>query len=151
MNMVLERFDKESSYTLGHLYVLHDEPLMQCKDGEIVYVDRTYVCDCLELKPKNPKKSKRENGLCAVEPGKYLVLITKSFYWKRWLPQVMAKGYGSVRFHPGNFPCHCFGGIIPGFNRRKGMVTNSRSALMKVMDLISAAIDRDESVYLTII
>lgn len=150
--LVLVRIAKEANYTIGRLYVKLDEPVYKCVDGEIVKEDKRYLCDTLEPKRRNLKKEKKVLGHTAIPEGRYRVVITKSFRFKRWLPQVReVPGFSGIRFHVGNYPCDTRGCILPGFNRRKGMVVNSRTALQLLMLEMTAALDRDESIYLTII
>ena len=149
--LVLIRTIKETDYTIGQLFVKLDEPVIKCIDGEIKRENMRYLCDCLEPKRRNLKKEKKVLGRTAIPEGRYRVVITKSFRFKCWLPQVReVPGFSGIRFHAGNYPCDTKGSILPGFNRRKAMVVNSRAALQMLMFEISAAIDRDESVYLTI-
>lgn len=149
--LVLVRIYKEANYTIGQLFVKLDEPVIKCVDGEIVKEDMRYLCDTLEPKRRNLKKEKKVLGRTAIPEGRYHVVITKSFRFKCWLPQVReVPGFSGIRFHAGNTYHDTRGSILPGWNRKKGMVVNSRAALQMLMFEISAAIDRDESVYLTI-
>ena len=147
--MVLERFAKMATYTVGHLYV-KQEPEMKCIDGQLVTVDKRYLCDTLEPKRRNLKKEKKVPGRTAIPEGRYRVLITKSYRFQRWLPILLdVPGFSGVRLHSGNYPSDSQGCILTGFNRKKGMVVNSRSALQMVMLEITAAIDRGEEVWIT--
>jgi len=153
MDMVLERFAFESNHTLGHLYVLYDEPKMQCIDGELVNVDRTYVCDTLEPKRRNLKKERLVPFRTAIPEGRYRLLITKSYQFGRWLPLVLdVPGFKGVRIYSGNYPADTYArpGIIVGWNRKRTMLVNSRSALQQLMLAMTAALDRGEELWLTI-
>ena len=152
MQLLLERIAKEANYTIGRLYVKLDEPVIKCVDGEIVTEDKRYLCDTLEPKRRNLKKEKKIPGRTAIPEGRYRVVITKSFRFQRWLPQVReVTGFSGIRFHPGNYPSDTKGCILPGWNRKKGMVVNSRAALQMVMLEMTAALDRDEKIWLTIV
>ena len=149
--LVLVRIAKEANYTIGRLYVKLDEPVIKCVDGEIVKEDMRYLCDTLEPKRRNLKKEKKVPGRTAIPEGRYRVVITKSFRFMRWLPQVReVPGFSGIRFHAGNTYHDTRGCILPGWNRKKGMVVNSRSALQMLMLEMTAALDRDELIWLTI-
>ena len=149
--LVLVRIAKMANYTIGHLYVKLDRPVIKCVDGEIVTEDKRYICDTLEPKRRNLKKEKKVMGKTAIPEGRYRVVITKSFRFKCWLPQVReVPGFSGIRFHAGNYPCDTKGCILPGWNRKKGMVINSRTALHILMLEMTAALDRDEQIWLTI-
>ena len=148
--MVLERFAKMATYTVGHLYVMQ-EPEMKCIDGQLVTEDKRYLCDTLEPKRRNLKKEKKVPGHTAIPEGRYRVLITKSYRFQRWLPILLdVPGFSGIRIHAGNYPGGTQGCILPGYNRKKGMVINSRAALQMVMLEMTAALDRGEEVWITI-
>lgn len=150
--LVLERIAKQANYTIGHLYAEQEPAIIKCVDAELVTEDRRYLCDTLEPKRRNLKKEKRVPHKTAIPEGRYRVLITKSYRFGRWLPQLLfVPGFDKVRLTAGNRSFDSVGGnILTGWNRRKGMVVNSRSALQHVMLEITAAIDRDEEVWITI-
>lgn len=149
--LVLIRIAKMNNYTIGRLYVKLDSPVSKCVDGVIVTEDKRYLCDTLEPKRRNLKKEKKVPGRTAIPEGRYRVLITKSYRFQRWLPILLdVPGFSGIRIHAGNTSGDTAGCILPGYNRKKGMVVNSRSALQKVMFEITAAIDRGEEVWITI-
>lgn len=151
MELVLDRFAKQANYTIGHLYVQLNEPVGKCVDGEYVTEDKRYLCDTLEPKRRNLKKEKKVPGRTAVPEGRYRVLITKSYRFGRWLPLLMdVPGFSGVRIHPGNYVTDTQGCILPGWNRKKGMVVNSRTAMQQLMLEMTAALDRGEEIWLTI-
>ena len=150
-NLVLVRTEIGPDYTVGHLSVKLDEPVVKCVDGEIVTEDKRYLCDTLEPRRRNLKKEKKVLGRTAIPEGRYRIVITKSFRFKCWLPQVReVPGFSGIRFHAGNYPSDTRGCILPGWNRKKGMVVNSRAALQMLMQEMTAALDRDEQIWLTI-
>ena len=148
---VLIRIAKMNNYTIGRLYVKLETPVSKCVDGEMVNEDKRYLCDTLEPKRRNLKKEKKVPGRTAIPEGRYRILITKSYRFQRWLPLLLdVPGFSGIRIHAGNTPGDTAGCILPGYNRKKGMVVNSRSALQKVMFEITAAIDRGEEVWITV-
>lgn len=123
MNITLKRTAKEANYTIGQLYV----------DGE-------YLCDTLEPKFRNLKKEKKVPGRTAIPAGTYRILITKSYRFRRWLPLLMdVPQFQGIRIHAGNYPQDTQGCILVGWNRKRGMVVNSRTALQQLMNLLTAA------------
>ena len=148
--LVLERIAKMANYTIGRLYA-QQEPVIKCVDGELVTEEKRYLCDTLEPKRRNLKKEKKVPGRTAIPEGRYRVLITKSYRFKRWLPLLLdVPGFEGVRLHAGNYPHDTQGCILPGWNRKKGMVVNSRSAIQMLMLEMTAALERGEEVWMTI-
>ena len=60
--------------------------------------------------------------------------------------------FSAVRIFPGNYPADTTvtAGIIVGWNRKRGMVANSRAALQQLMLEMTAALDRGEQLWLTV-
>jgi hypothetical protein len=149
--LVLVRIAKMSNYTIGRLYVKLETPVSKCVDGEMVSEDKRYLCDTLEPKRRNLKKEKKVAGRTAIPEGRYRVMITKSYRFQRWLPLLLdVPGFSGIRIHAGNYPADTQGCILPGYNRKKGMVVNSRAALQQLMFEITAAQERGEQVWITI-
>jgi hypothetical protein len=150
MELMLERIAKQANYTIGRLSI-EQKPEMKCIDGQLVTETKRYLCDTLEPKRRNLKKEKKVPGRTAIPEGRYRVLITKSYRFQRWLPLLLdVPGFSGIRIHAGNYPADTQGCILPGYNRKKGMVVNSRSALQKLMLEMTAAFDRGEEVWITI-
>jgi len=134
MNITLKRIAKQATYTIGRLSV----------DGE-------YLCDTLEPKVRNLKKEKKVPGRTAIPAGTYRLLITKSYRFRRWLPLLMdVPQFQGIRIHAGNYPEDTQGCILVGWNRKRGMVVNSRSALQMLMMRLTAALDRGETLHISI-
>ena len=131
----------------------------------------SYFCDTLEptwrnlkgieLKPEEEnarfsresgKVARKIPGHTAIPEGSYRVLITKSRRFKKWLPYVQGiPGFEGIRIHAGNYPDDTQGCILPGENKLRGMVVNSRIWLHRLVNAITAARDRGESIWITII
>ena len=149
--LVLDRIAKMQNYTIGRLSVKLEEPVGKCVDGKYVTETERYLCDTLEPKRRNLKKEKKVPGRTAVPEGRYRVLITKSLRFQRWLPLLVdVPGFNGIRIHSGNYPSDTAGCILPGYNRKKGMVVNSRAALHMLMFEMTAALTRGEEIWLTI-
>ena len=131
----------------------------------------TYFCDTLEptwrnlkgieLSPEeeNAKYSRQSGkvarkipGHTAIPEGSYLVLITKSPRFKKWLPYIQGvPDFKGIRIHVGNSPDDTQGCILVGENRVKGMVVNSRIWLHRLMVRIREAEKIGEAVWITVI
>ncbi len=142
MHIDIQRIAKQSDYTIGHLSI----------DGE-------YLCDTLEptdrgLTQEMSKydiKQSKVAGHTAIPTGTYRVLITKSLKFRRWLPLVWdVPGFEGIRIHVGNYPQDTQGCILVGWNRYRGCVVNSRSALQLLMERLTDGIRRDGETVVTI-
>jgi hypothetical protein len=153
MEMVLRRTEKEAAYTMGRLSMKLSTPEMKCIDGELVTETERYLCDTLEPKRRNLKKERLVPFRTAIPEGRYRLLITKSYQFGRWLPLVLdVPGFKGVRIYSGNYPADTYArpGIMVGWNRKRTMLVNSRSALQQLMLAMTAALDRGEELWLTI-
>ena len=135
MEMKLTRIAKRKGYTIGRLEV----------DGQ-------YLCDTLEPTWRDLHHGARKlRGQTAIPEGRYPVVVTLSPRFKRWLPLLWGvPQFEGVRIHAGNTPADTEGCILPGENRRRGMVLNSRAALGRVMALLDGR-KPGEAAWLTIV
>ena len=175
MQIVLKRIAKKKTYTIGRLYILKDEDVKKrtiesvnkCRGlktvcevpAEKLNAD-SYFCDTLEpcwrnllgveLSPAEEnvrlgrvsgKKAQKMKGKTAIPEGTYPLVISKSPSFKMWLPLLLGVG---------NYPDDTQGCILVGENRVKGMVVNSRIWLHRLINAITAARDRDESIWMSI-
>lgn len=93
------------------------------------------------------KKIKKE-GITAIPSGRYEVVLRYSPHFKRETPWIKdVPGYQWVLIHAGNNPQHTRGCVLPGENKAKGKVLNSR----KYEDIITAEIRKHDKCYITIL
>lgn len=93
------------------------------------------------------KKIKKE-GITAIPSGRYEVVLRYSPHFKRETPWIKdVPGYQWVLIHAGNHPKNTRGCVLPGENKAKGKVLNSR----KYEDIITAEIRKHDKCYITIL
>ena len=162
-----EEVERKVNYTLNK-----DQKRSFCNVVDVGKLDgEHYFCDTLEptwrnllgitLLPQEEnvrlgrvsgKKAQKMKGKTAIPEGTYPLLITKSPRFKQWLPLLQGvPGFEGIRIHAGNYPDDTQGCILPGENKLRGMVVNSRIWLHRLVNAITAARDRGESIWITIV
>ena len=134
MELVLQRIARQPGYTIGRLYRL--EPT----DDEYLGGTRLeYICDTLEPSWRDLAHGAHKiHGKTAIPEGRYPLVVTRSPRFGRWLPLVVGvPQFSGVRIHAGNTKDDTEGCILPGENRQKGMVVNSRIWEKRIVDLLA--------------
>ena len=91
-------------------------------------------------------------GHTAIPEGTYPVVISWSPRFRKWLPLVQGvPGFQGIRIHAGNYPDDTQGCLLVGENKARGMVVNSQAWLRRIINAITAAREREESVWITIL
>lgn len=142
MKLELKRIARRPSYTIGQLYV-----------------DGIYLCDTIEDTDRGLTKDMsleeiqkiKVKSETAIPSGTYQVILNMSARFKRLLPLLIGvPGYEGIRIHPGNTEKDTEGCILPGLNKVRGQVVESRAQFGKVFNLVDEAIKRGERVTITI-
>lgn len=142
MEILVKRIAKESTYTIGKMYI----------DGE-------YVADTLEdtdrgltqHMPLSEIQEKKVYGKTAIPTGTYQVtldIVSSKFKNSTWakpyggkLPRLInVPGYEGVLIHPGTDASSTSGCILVGENKIKGKIINSQITFHKIMKLLKSPI-----------
>ena len=124
-----------------------------------LYINNTYFSDVLEdpdrglqdsMSLEEIKKIKIKGNTC-IPYGTYDIIITYSPRFKRNLPLLLnVKGFEGIRIHSGNTPKDTEGCLLPGFNKIKGQVIDSRITTDKLIAQIQQVLNKGEKVTITI-
>lgn len=127
------------TYTIGH---------MSCRDLSLWTLEDTMrevsgvpVCDW------------KQHGCSAIPVGSYQVIVNYSNRFKKELPLLIGvEGFVGVRIHSGNSSEDTEGCILvgKGLNQAGDRITDSRSAMNELMQLLDGAYDKGEEVWLHI-
>lgn len=137
MQIIVNRLYRRPNYTIGKLYI-----------------DGSYYCDTLEdvVRDIQPDGAGKIYGKTAIPAGTYRVQMTYSPKFKRKLPLLMdVPHFTGVRIHAGNTAADTEGCVLVGRNRAVGMVLDSRKTENELTKKITAAIERGDDVYITLI
>ena len=124
-----------------------------------LYINNEYFSDALEdpdrsltdsMSLEEIKKIKIKGNTC-IPYGTYNITITYSPRFKKNLPLLNnVKGFDGIRIHSGNTPQDTEGCLLPGFNKVKGQVIDSRVTTDKLIVQIQQALNKGEKVTITI-
>ena len=124
-----------------------------------LYINGKYFSDTLEdpdrgltdtMSLEEIKKIKIKGNTC-IPYGTYNITITYSPRFKKNLPLLNnVKGFDGIRIHSGNKPQDTEGCLLPGFNKVKGQVIDSRVTTDKLIAQIQQALNKGEKVTITI-
>ena len=124
-----------------------------------LYINNEYFSDALEdpdrgltdtMNLEEIKKIKIKGNTC-IPYGTYNITITYSPRFKKNLPLLNnVKGFDGIRIHSGNKPQDTEGCLLPGFNKVKGQVIDSRVTTDKLIAQIQQALNKGEKVTITI-
>lgn len=124
-----------------------------------LYINNIYFSDVLEdpdrglqdsMSLEEIQKIKIKGNTC-IPYGIYDIIITYSPRFKKNLPLLLkVKGFEGIRIHSGNTPKDTEGCLLPGFNKIKGQVVDSRVTTDKLIAQIQQALNKGEKVTITI-
>lgn len=134
MKLTVRRNYKGEAYTIGALYV-----------------DGVYLCDTLEDRVRDLSREAKVPGQTAIPPGTYPIIVNRSPRFGRDLPRLQdVPGFDGVLIHRGNTAADTAGCILVGENKVKGKVINSTGYELTLTTAIKSAIERGETVNITI-
>lgn len=124
-----------------------------------LYINNIYFSDVLEdpdrglqnsMSLEEIQKIKIKGNTC-IPYGTYDITVTYSPRFKKNLPLLLnVKGFEGIRIHSGNTPKDTEGCLLPGFNKIKGQVVDSRVTTDKLIAQIQQALNKGEKVTITI-
>lgn len=142
MDLKLERKYRNNNYCIDKLYIngKYFSDVLEDPDRGLT--------DSMSL--EEIKKIKVKGNTC-IPYGTYNITITYSPRFKKNLPLLNnVKGFDGIRIHSGNKPQDTEGCLLPGFNKVKGQVINSKVTTDKLIAQIQQAINKKEKVTITI-
>ena len=124
-----------------------------------LYINNIYFSDVLEdpdrglqdsMSLEEIQKIKIKGNTC-IPYGTYDITITYSPRFKKNLPLLLnVKGFEGIRIHSGNTPKDTEGCLLPGFNKVKGQVIDSKVTTNKLIAQIQQALNKGEKITITI-
>ena len=142
MKLRLERKYRNSNYCIDKLYINNEYFSDALEDTDRGLIDTMSLEEIKKIKIK---------GNTCIPYGTYNVTITYSPRFKKNLPLLNnVKGFDGIRIHSGNKPQDTEGCLLPGFNKVKGQVIDSRVTTDKLIAQIQQAFNKGEKVTITI-
>ena len=114
------------------------------------FANDKFLSNCLEDKVRIPFV--KIAGKTAIPSGRYEVILDHSNRFKRIMPHILnVPHFEGVRIHSGNTDEDTEGCILLGtYSPGSDNVSNSKSAVALLMDILQRAADRKEKIFLTI-
>ncbi len=142
MDLKLERKYRNNNYCIDKLYINGKYFSDVLEDPDRGLTDSMTLEEIKKIKVK---------GNTCIPYGTYNITITYSPRFKKNLPLLNnVKGFDGIRIHSGNKPQDTEGCLLPGFNKVKGQVINSKVTTDKLIAQIQQAINKKEKVIITI-
>ena len=142
MKLRLERKYRCSNYCIDKLYINNEYFSDALEDSDRGLTDTMSLEEIKKIKIK---------GNTCIPYGTYNITITYSPRFKKNLPLLNnVKGFDGIRIHSGNKPQDTEGCLLPGFNKVKGQVIDSRVTTDKLIAQIQQALNKGEKVTITI-
>ena len=149
MELLLERTEKNESYTVGRLSLLN-----RIDDEYLAGEDKDFLYDTLEppVRQFDPKGRYILTKPTAIPEGRYAVVITYSRKYDKWLPLLLwVDRFQDVRIQAGKTVADIEGGnIIIGMHRGDGRIVNAPNSVWNLKDMMVQAKHRGEPIFITI-
>lgn len=149
MELLLERTEKNESYTVGRLSLLN-----RIDDEYLAGEDKDFLYDTLEppVRHIDPKGRYILTKPTAIPEGRYAVVITYSRKHDKWLPLLLwVDRFQDVRIQAGKTVADIEGGnIIIGLHRGDGRIVNAPNSVWNLKDMMVQAKHRGEAIFITI-
>ncbi len=149
MEFLLERTEKNESYTVGRLSLLN-----RIDDEYLAGEDKDFLYDTLEppVRHIDPKGRYILTKPTAIPEGRYAVVITYSRKHDKWLPLLLwVDRFQDVRIQAGKTVADIEGGnIIIGMYRGDGRIVNAPNSVWNLKDMMVQAKHRGEPIFITI-
>ena len=113
-----------------------------------MYINGEYFCDTLEDKVRVMNSiNDKIKGETAIPAGTYKITLEMSPRFKRKLPLLHDVPYFSgILIHRGNTAKDTHGCILVGENKVKGQVINSTKAEVALMDILTKAVSKGDTI-----
>ena len=113
-----------------------------------MYINGEYFCDTLEDKVRTLNSiNDKIKGETAIPAGTYKITLEMSPRFKRKLPMLHDVPYFSgILIHRGNTAKDTHGCILVGENKVKGQVINSTKAEVALMDILTKAVSKGDTI-----
>ena len=142
MELRLERKYRSNNYCIDKLYINGKYFSDALEDPDRGLTDTMSLEEIQKIKIK---------GNTCIPYGTYNITITYSPRFKKNLPLLNnVKGFDGIRIHSGNKPQDTEGCLLPGFNKVKGQVIDSRVTTDKLIAQIQQSLNKGEKVTITI-
>ena len=149
MELLLERTEKNESYTVGRLSLLN-----RIDDEYLAGEDKDFLYDTLEPQVRHidPKGRYILTKPTAIPEGRYAVVVTYSRKYDKWLPLLLwVDRFQDVRIQAGKTVADIEGGnIIIGMHRGDGRIVNAPNSVWNLKDMMVQAKHRGEPIFITI-
>ncbi len=149
MELLLERTEKNESYTVGRLSLLN-----RIDDEYLAGEDKDFLYDTLEppVRQFDPKGRYILTKPTAIPEGRYAVVITYSRKHDKWLPLLLwVDRFQDVRIQAGKTVADIDGGnIIIGMYRGDGRIVNAPNSVWNLKDMMVQAKRHNEPIFITI-
>ena len=147
MELILERIEKESQYTVGRLSIIK-----RVDDEYLASEEKDFLFDTLEPKCVQINGGKRLlKRKAAITPGRYPVVITYSQEYDEWLPLILGvPKFKDVRIIMGKTVEDIQSGIIIGMYHGNGRIVNSPNSVYNLKQSIVIAKARGEAIFIKI-